>query len=54
MAWLGTVYITKAMQAEMTPAQLKLLDETPAWVTAAFAIAVFGGFLGCIGLFLKK
>jgi hypothetical protein len=26
----------------------------PAWVTGAFAIAVFGGTLGCIGLLLLK
>lgn len=26
----------------------------PAWVTAAFAIAVFGGFLGAIGLLWRK
>lgn len=26
----------------------------PAWVTGAFAIAVFGGALGCVGLLLLK
>jgi hypothetical protein len=26
----------------------------PAWVTGAFAIAVFGGLLGCIGLLILK
>jgi hypothetical protein len=26
----------------------------PAWVTGAFAIAVFGGALGCLGLLLLK
>jgi hypothetical protein len=26
----------------------------PAWVTGAFAIAVFGGLLGCIGLLMLK
>ncbi|AOR27050.1 hypothetical protein FORMA_19020 [Formosa sp. Hel3_A1_48] len=26
----------------------------PAWVTAAFALAVFGGLLGSVGLFLRK
>ncbi|HEV2818730.1 MAG TPA: hypothetical protein VGW40_16090 [Allosphingosinicella sp.] len=26
----------------------------PAWVTGAFAIAVFGGALGCIGLLMLK
>ena len=26
----------------------------PAWATGAFAIGVFGGLLGCIGLLLRK
>lgn len=26
----------------------------PAWYTAAFALAVFGGALGCLGLLLRK
>lgn len=49
-------------QAYMSDAQLSLLPEgdqayyanIPAWVTAAFAIAVFSGAFGCIGLLLKK
>lgn len=30
------------------------VDAMPAWVTGAFAIAVFGGALGCLGLLLLK
>jgi hypothetical protein len=49
-------------QAYMTDEALKMLPETnqlyfsniPAWVTAAFALAVFGGFFGCLGLLFKK
>lgn len=49
-------------QAYMTDEILKVLPETeqlyyaniPAWVTAAFAFAVFGGTVGCILLLLKK
>jgi hypothetical protein len=26
----------------------------PAWVTGAFAVAVFGGALGCLGLLMRK
>jgi hypothetical protein len=29
-------------------------DAMPAWVTGAFALAVFGGALGCLGLLLLK
>jgi len=46
----------------MTDEALKMLQEEnqlyfsnlPAWVTAAFAVAVFGGFLGSIGLIIRK
>jgi len=31
-----------------------IIEGRPAWATAAFAIAVFGGSLGCILLLLKK
>ena len=34
--------------------QAELLVEHPAWYTAAFALAVFCGFLGCIALLIKK
>ena len=31
-----------------------IIEGRPAWATSAFAIAVFGGSLGCILLLLKK
>ena len=34
--------------------QLEIAANVPAWVTAAFAIAVFAGALGAIGLLLRK
>jgi len=37
-----------------TEEQIKLITETPAWANGAFAIAVFGGVLGCILLLLRK
>lgn len=50
------------MQMAMSPETLATLPEAeralyetlPAWATAAFAAAVFGGTLGCLGLLLKK
>ncbi|MCW5515183.1 hypothetical protein [Muriicola sp. Z0-33] len=54
MAYLGSAFITEEMKAEMPSDQLALMENTPAWVTAAFAIAVWGGFLGCIALLLRK
>ena len=34
--------------------QLDMIYSMPAWATAAFAIAVFAGALGCIALLLRK
>ena len=37
------------------PEQYRLIIEArPAWATVAFALAVFGGALGCVLLLLKK
>lgn len=35
-------------------AELTILDATPIWATSAFAIAVFGGLIGAIGLLARK
>ncbi len=42
------------MMANMSEAERALYETMPAWVTGAFAIAVFGGVAGCVGLLLKK
>jgi len=54
MAYLGSAFMTDEVKAEMPPEQLALMENTPAWVTAAFAIAVWAGLLGCIALLLRK
>ena len=54
MAYLGQAFMTDDMKAEYTAEQLTLMESTPAWVTAAFAIAVWGGLLGCLALLLRK
>ncbi len=38
----------------MTPEQAAVMLGYPAWMTAAFAIGVFGGTLGCLVLLLRK
>ena len=39
--------------AGMTPEQAVLMSSLPGWMTAAFAIGVFGGAAGCIALLLR-
>ena len=52
--YLQQAYKTEAFKAMYTPEQLEMVNNAPAWATAAFAVAVFGGVLGCIGLLLRK
>lgn len=54
MDYLGNTFMKEAIKAEMTEAQVVLMENTPSWVIAAFAIAVWFGALGCIGLLLRK
>jgi hypothetical protein len=52
--YLQQAYNTESFQAMYTPTQLETINNMPPWATAAFAIAVFGGFLGCVLLLLRK
>ncbi len=54
MAYLAQKLMTDEMKAAIPADQLEIMDNTPAWVTAAFAIAVWFGLLGCIVLLIRK
>lgn len=54
MVYLGQAFMTDDMKALIPADQLKLIENTPTWVTAAFAIAVWFGLLGCILLLARK
>lgn len=43
-----------AMVATYPESHRAVIDGRPAWATGAFALAVFGGAIGCILLLLKK
>ncbi len=53
-AYLAQAYMTDADISALPEEQIALHENLPAWVTAAFAIAVFGGTIGCILLLLRK
>ena len=54
-AYLQQAYQTDSFKAMYnTPELLEMVNNTPAWAIAAFAIAVFAGALGCISLLLRK
>ena len=53
-AYLQQAYNTESYQTMYSEEQLEIASNMPSWVTAAFAIAVFTGALGAIGLLLRK
>jgi len=61
-AWNGLGVVAFVAEVMQTPEQLAQLPEAhqalyaskPTWVTGAFAIAVFGGLLGCLSLLARK
>ncbi|UAM99934.1 hypothetical protein K8354_09075 [Polaribacter litorisediminis] len=54
LAYLGNAFMSEEIKAALPKEQLNMLNNTPAWVTAAFAIAVWGGLLGSILLLARK
>jgi len=54
MAYLRQAYMTDEAKQLLPEAERALYDNIPAWVTAAFALAVFGGLLGSLSLLLRK
>ena len=53
-AYLMDAYMSIEQLEAMSQEMRELYEGRPAWVTAAFAIAVFAGFIGSIGLLLRK
>ena len=55
MAYLTHAFITDDMIAALPEEQqAEFLVEHPTWYTAAFALAVFCGALGCLALLIRK
>ena len=53
-AFIMQVLMTPEMLAQLPDAERELHESMPAWVMVAFAVAVFGGVLGSLGLALRK
>ena len=52
--YLNQAFNQEAILETLDQAQREVFEGTPAWATAAFALAVFSGALGSIGLLLRK
>ena len=54
MAYIMQVTMSPDAIAALSDDERLLYETTPAWATAAFAVAVNGGALGCLLLLLKR
>ena len=54
VAYIMQVMMTPEALAALPSEQRQLYESTPAWATAAFAVAVNFGALGCVLLLLRK
>lgn len=54
MAYVAQVTMTPEALAALPDGQRELYENMPSWATAAFAIAVNAGALGCLLLVLRK
>ncbi|WP_424961729.1 hypothetical protein [Ekhidna sp.] len=54
LAYLGEALATPEMLEAMPDDQRNMIENRPAWATAAFAIAVWGGAIGSLLLLLRK
>lgn len=52
--YLLSAYMPDEVLKALPQAQQDFIANTPAWVTAAFAIGVFGGTIASLGLLLRK
>lgn len=53
-AWLMDFMMSEAMLETMTEAQQQIYAARPQWLFIVYAVAIFSGFLGAIGLLLRK
>ncbi|WP_299248073.1 hypothetical protein [uncultured Lacinutrix sp.] len=54
VAYIGQAYMSEEVLTQMSETDQQMYANLPAWYTAAFAIAVFAGALGCLALVLRK
>ncbi|MEM7298105.1 MAG: hypothetical protein AAF391_07545 [Bacteroidota bacterium] len=53
-AYLGEAFITDEALSALPEEQRALMESRPAWATAAFATAVWAGFVGSLLLVLRR
>ena len=53
-AYLAQAFMSEDTLQSLPEAEQAIYQDVPAWATAAFALAVWGGALGCVLLLLRK
>lgn len=53
-SYLQIAFKTEASTLDMNAEQIALMNDTPAWMTALFAIAVFSGLIASIMFLMRK
>ena len=54
VAWVADLMMDEATLAQMSAAQQQLYANRPQWLFVVYAIAIFTGLAGAIGLLLRK
>ena len=54
MAFFMQINMSEEALSALPDAERLLYESTPAWANGAFAVAVIGGALGCLGLLMRK
>ena len=53
MMFFAQIMMTEEAMATLPAEQQELYNSAPMWSTIAFAVAVFGGAIGCVGLLMR-
>ena len=53
-SFMSHTFMAEKMMESMTPEQIALMDEYPLWSKIVFAVATIAGFLGALGMVLRK
>lgn len=54
LAWIADLRMDPAALAQLSDAQQQLYAARPGWVFAVYAVAIFSGLAGAVGLLLRR
>jgi hypothetical protein len=54
MSWVMDLMTDEAAIAQMTEAQQQLYRSRPSWIFGVYAVAIFSGLAGAVGLLMRK